>query len=236
MQKLISLPVITLIDLTHTLTPEIPSWDGDTGFAIDTKLDYEDCDSEIKFRVQQIKMHAGIGTHMDAPAHCVPDGATIESIGIDKLFLPCIKIDISSKANASYSLTVADLENFEVNHGQCLAGTFVIVHTGWDQHWQTPARYQHNYIFPSISKEAAELLIARNVAGVGIDTLSPDRPSDGFIVHKLFLENNKIIIENIANATLLPVIGSYILAMPLKIKGATEAPVRLIAMVFERKC
>lgn len=66
----------TLVDLTHTLAPDIPSWSGTCGFRHEVKLDYADCKEDtpfsVKFRVQQIKMHAGIGTHMDAPAPAFP--------------------------------------------------------------------------------------------------------------------------------------------------------------------
>lgn len=45
----------SLIDLTHTLTPDIPSWNGSCGFSHEIKLDYKDCSTDVKFRVQQIK-------------------------------------------------------------------------------------------------------------------------------------------------------------------------------------
>ena len=93
-----------------------------------------------------------------------------------------------------------------------------------------PEKYRNNYIFPSISREAAMFLIDHEVSGIGIDTLAPDKPKDGFFVHKLFLEKNKLIIEN---ANKLPRTGGQIIALPLKVKDATEAPIRLIAMFPE---
>lgn len=68
---------------------------------------------------------------------------------------------------------------------------------------------------------------------VGIDTLSLDRPADGFPVHKLFLGNGKYIVENVANLANLPITGSCILALPIKVRGATEAPIRLIGLIKE---
>lgn len=56
-----------IIDLTHSVSPESPGWDLDCGFTHSNFIDYEDCTSEIKFRVQQIHSPLGIGTHMDAP-------------------------------------------------------------------------------------------------------------------------------------------------------------------------
>jgi kynurenine formamidase len=59
-----------LIDLTHELDSAIPTWNGGCGFNHDVHVDYSDCQGEDKFRFMKVKMHAGIGTHMDAPSHC----------------------------------------------------------------------------------------------------------------------------------------------------------------------
>jgi kynurenine formamidase len=104
---------------------------------------------------------------------------------------------------------------------------------GWDSVLNVPEKYRNNHVFPSISKEAASLLLERQIVGVGIDTLSPDRPEDGFPVHHLILEADKYIIENIANASKLPPVGAYTFALPLKIQGGTEAPLRLVGLFRE---
>ena len=67
--------------------------------------------------------------------------------------------------------------------------------------------------------------------GIGIDTLSPDRPESGYPVHQIILGNGRYIIENIANARLLPTTGSYIFAMPLKLAKGSESPIRLLGML-----
>jgi kynurenine formamidase len=50
-------------------------------------------------------------------------------------------------------------------------------------------------------------------------------------VHKQLLGAGKYILENVTNLEGLPAKGSFILALPLKIKGGTEAPVRLIGLI-----
>ncbi|WP_410054752.1 cyclase family protein [Legionella genomosp. 1] len=42
--------------------------------------DYSDCNSDVKFRLERFRMEAGVGTHMDAPAHCVLAGPSVEQI------------------------------------------------------------------------------------------------------------------------------------------------------------
>jgi kynurenine formamidase len=219
-----------VIDLTHNLNANIPSWNGSCGFEHQIKLDYTDCTTEVKFCVQQIKMHAGIGTHIDAPAHCIPGGKTIESLELENLIAPCVIIDVSDKMTEKYSLSAEDVLNFEKQHGMIQANSFVIARTGWEKFWHTPNKYCNNHVFPSISEKAALLLLERNIVGVGIDTLSPDRPEDGFPVHAAILGAGKYIVENVANSANLSPIGSYSLCLPIKTVGSTEAPIRLIAL------
>ncbi|MFZ4115830.1 MAG: cyclase family protein [Chthoniobacterales bacterium] len=219
-----------LIDLTHALDEMIPSWNGSCGFEQSIKLDYEK-EEPLSFRVQQLKMHAGIGTHLDAPAHCNRGELTIDQLSLTDLIAPCVVIDVSDRADAEYALCVEEIEIFETSYGPIEPHSFVILRTGWEQFWNQPKRYHNNYLFPSISGEAAQFFLKRNVVGLGIDTLSPDKPRDGFPVHEALLGANKYIIENVANSSALPTTGSLIIALPIKTRGGTEAPMRLVALV-----
>lgn len=221
----------TLIDLTNTLHAEIPTWNGGCGFQHTLHIDYDDCDGVDKFRVMKVKMHAGIGTHMDAPSHCIPGGAFVDDFDLNKLLFPCIVIDLKEKCHAHYSVGVDDITAFEDTYGMIPSQSCVLIQTGWSQHWNTPKMYHNDHIFPSISKDAAALLLARGVQALGIDTLSPDCPHNGFPVHQLFLSNGKILIENVTNLNDMPAVGAFVLVAPLKIKEGTEASVRLIGLI-----
>lgn len=216
-----------LIDLTHRLSSKIPSWDVGSGFECKSVYDYAD----IGFRVQRIEMMAGTGTHMDAPSHALLGGITIADIPLEMMVSPCVVVDVSGRVHERYSVLESDILEFEQNHGAIPPSSLVIIRTGWDRFWNEPEKYRNNLVFPSISKEAASMLLKRDIHGLGIDTLSPDRPEDGFCVHKMFAESGKYLIENIANAHLLQPVGCYCICLPAKIEGATEAPVRLIALV-----
>jgi len=178
-------------------------------------------------------MHEGIGTHMDAPAHCIPRGKCIDELELNDLMTPCCVLDISNHAHGRYSLTLQDIKAFETQHGAIPPGCFIIVYTGWERYWNTPEKYRNDLVFPSVSKDAASALLERHIEGLGIDTLSPDRPEDGFPVHQLVLGAGKFIIENVANATEMPPLGAYSLALPMKIQEGTEAPVRLVGMIIK---
>ncbi len=219
-----------LIDLTHVLDSTIPTWDGECGFNHDVHIDYSDCEGEEKFRVMKVKMHAGIGTHMDAPSHSIPGGRFIHDFDINDLIMPCVVINVSDQCHERYSLSPNDIVNFENKYELIPKGSCVMVKTGWSKFWHTPLKYHNNHLFPSVSSEAAELLVERGVSALGIDTLSPDRPEDSFKVHKIFLGAGKIIIENVANLDRMQPAGGFVMVLPIKIKDGTEAPVRLVGL------
>ena len=220
-----------LIDLTHTLSEEIPSWGGGCGFHHDIKVDYDECDSAVKFRVGQIKMHAGIGTHIDAPSHCIPGAATVAQMPLDTLIAPLFVIDVYEKMTSNYKISDDDIIDFEKKFGQIQENSFVAFYTGWSQYWNNPKKYHNNYCFPSVSESVASMLVARNVSGIGIDTLSPDVPVSGFPVHRIMLGADKYIVENIAGLEKMPAIGAYVLTLPIKGLGLTEAPVRMLGLI-----
>lgn len=222
---------LKLIDLTYSLSEEISNWNGNCGFQHHLHQDYQHCAGDTKFRVHKINMNAGIGTHMDAPAHCIPGGKSIADIALENLFVPCVVIDIPVSAPDDYKLSSQDIVNFEKTHTQIAKNSLVIVRTGWGKYWNNPAKYRNDLIFPTLSAAAAEMLLERDVAGIGIDTLSPDNINSDFPVHKIMLGAGKYIIENIANAQLLPASGFLICALPIKIKDGTEAPMRLVGIL-----
>jgi kynurenine formamidase len=220
----------SLIDLSHSLDSNIPSWDSDCGFHQAMVLDYCDADEQAQFRVMRLQLNAGAGTHIDAPSHCIPGGKGVDDLNLNDLIMPCVVIDITDRADEAYCLGCDDITNFEQLHGIIGDGTAVIVKTGWAKFWHNPEKYRNNLRFPAVSIEAAQLLLQRGVAALGIDTLSSDRPDSGFPVHQAFLGAGKILIENVANLDAMNPTGDFLMALPLKIKHGTESPVRLVGL------
>ena len=220
-----------LVDLIHTLTEQVPAWNGGCGFNHNVHIDYSDCQGEYKFRVMTLSMHAAIGTHMDAPSHCIEGGRCIHDFEVNELCMPCVVIDVSGKCYERYSVSAQDIEHFENTYVSITKSACVMVKTGWEKFWDDPKQYHNNHVFPSVSLEAAELFLERGVSALGIDTLSPDRPEDGFRVHKSLLSAGKIIIENVANLDKMPAVGGHVMVFPIKIKDGTEAPVRLVGLI-----
>ncbi len=182
------------------------------------------------------------GTHLDAPLHFGRDRAAADEIPVSKLVAPAIVINIAAacEKDPDYRLSVADLEAWEKAHGRIPENSVALIHTGWGRFWPDRKKYlgsdqpgdTTNLHFPGISREAAELIVQRKVDGVGIDTASIDYgQSKDFIVHQVVYGQNIYGLENVANLEKLPVKGATLIALPMKIKGGTGGPARIIALL-----
>jgi kynurenine formamidase len=220
-----------VIDLTYEVHSEIPTWDLTCGYFVKTMRDYHHCEGDFKFRSQSLDIRASAGTHIDSPAHCFEGAPDVADISLERLIVSCVVIDISQKAIERYKVSVADIEEFETEYGAIQPNSCVLFYTGWSRFWDEPKKYHNNLVFPSISAEAAEFLLQKNVSGIGIDTLSPDCDEKGSFVHSIMLGAHKYIIENVANLDLMPPTGAVLFIMPLKVAGAAESPIRLVGIV-----
>jgi kynurenine formamidase len=182
------------------------------------------------------------GTHIDSPIHFGKGKMTLEEIPLSHLIGPAMVIDITEGCtkNRDYEMTAADVEAWENKHGQVREGAIVLVFTGWGKYWPDKKQYLgtdkpgdvDNLHFPGISEKAAKLLSERKVHGVGIDTPSIDPGvSKTFPVHQVLNGANIYGLENVANMDKLPPTGATVVALPMKIKGGTGGPVRIIALL-----
>jgi len=218
-----------LIDLTHTLDKKTPSWTGECGFQSKVLVDYPEV-----ARVLEYKCIASAGTHIDAPSHFIPSGRSIDQLTLEELLIPICVIDMSEKLHPTAQVVFRDFELYEKTHGKIPKGSVVIANTGWSRYWKTPEIYRGKGkypIAPTLFAEVGDLLIEREVVGIGIDTFSPDPYGGSYPLHVLILGADKFILENLTNLESLPKKDSYLMALPLKIAGGTESPVRAIAFV-----
>lgn len=182
------------------------------------------------------------GTHLDAPIHFAEGGRTTDQIPVEDLVGPAVVIDIVSQAaaDADYVLTAADVTGHEAEYGAIAEGSVVLVRTGWSERWPDTKAYMgddtvgsaENLHFPGIGADAAEVLVARKVTAVGIDTASIDHgPSKDFRTHQILLGAEIPAFENLTNLAELPVRGAWVLGFPMKIGRGSGGPCRVVGLL-----
>jgi len=224
------------VDLTHTMSPDFPTFFGVPGVELEKKFDIK----KDGFNLNWWRIIEHAGTHLDAPIHFSETGITADKIAADTLVVPLAVIDVAAKAarNPDYELTREDLTAWERRHGRLPASACVAMHAGWARHVGDAAKFTGKdaagvFHFPGFSAEATEwLLRRRSVAGLAVDTLSLDHgPSKDFKTHRLWLPSGRWGLENVANLDQVPAVGGTLVVGLAKVKDATGGPARLIALV-----
>lgn len=223
-----------VIDLTHALNSQNPYWDEPFKYEIFATLEKDGV------LLGRFTMAEHTGTHLDAPSHFVAGQIPVDKLPLQQLFAPAVVIDVRAKAseNADVLLQPTDITAWEQTHGRVPQNAVVMMYSGWDERWNDYAKYRNadkagRLHFPGFSAESAKLLAEeRNVAGIGIDTLSVDYGmSKDFAVHHITHGKGKYHLENVANLGGLPATGASLIVAPIKIENGTGGPTRIFALV-----
>jgi kynurenine formamidase len=231
-----------LVDLTHPFDETTLYWPtSPTGFVL-KRLFHGKTPGGFFYAANEIAAPEHGGTHLDSPIHFAEGRSTTEKVGLERLIAPAVVVDMRAAAASSADALLAprDLEAFEAEHGRIAPGTIVLVRTGWADRWPDRKRYlgddtpgnASRLHFPGISRAAAELLVARRIAAVGIDTASIDHgPSADFIAHQVLMGADIPAFENVASLEGIPPRGALVIALPMKISGGSGGPLRIVAWV-----
>lgn len=202
-------------DLTHTIRNDMPVYPGTEQPRLTTACTIE----EVGYRETLLHMYSHTGTHMDAPAHMLPDGAALDRYPGEKFVGAAIVVDCRGEKDISLPL----LQRYD------LSGVdFVLFCTGWDKKWGTPAYYEN---FPCLTAEAAAYLAALPLKGVGEDSISLD-PCDSteFPNHITLMKAGFINTENLTGLDALLGRRFTFVTLPLKFENADGCSCRAIAM------
>jgi kynurenine formamidase len=230
-----------LVDLTYAFNQDTVYWPNAEGFR-HRKDGWNVTPAGYWYAAGEFSSAEHGGTHVDSPIHFAQGKLTVDKIPVGRLVGPAVLIDVSAAAsrNRDYRATGADVLAWEKAHGKIPSDAIVLFRTGWGRYWPDRKRYLGSDVpgdvdhlhFPGISKEAAELLVRRGVAGVGVDTASIDHgPSKDFIVHQILNQADIYGLENVANLERLPAKGATVIALPMKIENGSGAPARVIAVL-----
>jgi len=238
------LPLEKLIDLTHSFDEQTIYWPTEKGFELERRPAGV-TEKGYYYTANRFCSAEHGGTHIDAPIHFFEGRNTLDAIPLRQLIARGVLIDIRTKCaeNANYQVVVDDLVQWESKHNERLDEAILLLRTGFATFWPSPAKYLGTeerspqalakLHFPGLHPEAAKWLAQnRSVRAVGIDTASIDfGQSTHFQSHVSLFEKNIPALENVANLDQLPETGFVILALPMKIRGGSGGPVRIVAVL-----
>ena len=212
---------MNIIDLTHTINNDMtifPGGDKPNNKVISTVM-------ENGWKETRLYMDSHNGTHIDAPAHVIHDGITLDKIDVVNFIGKAALIDCSF-LNKNEKIGFDLIEKNKKNIDKC---DFIIFKTNWSKHWNTD-KYFENY--PVISDEVANFIVASKKKGIGFDTISIDSiDSCDLPNHHKILSNNILIFENLTNLDLINKDTFTFCALPLKFENSDGAPIRAIAIL-----
>ncbi len=176
------------------------------------------------FRETEIRMYSHVGTHMDAPAHIIDGGATLDAFDAASFGGAAVVIDIGTLRKDE--IGISDLLPHEES---IIESDFVLLRSDWSNFWGKEDYFKG---YPVLTGEAARWLATLDLKGIGIDMISIDgEGSQDLPVHHILLGNNVLVIENLANLGELPASGFTFFALPLKFEDVDGSPVRAIAVI-----
>jgi kynurenine formamidase len=230
-----------LVDLTHSFDEHTIYWPNAEPFRWE-KERWGKTDTGSWYAAARYAASEHGGTHIDSPIHFSEGKKTVDEIAVSQLVAPAVVVDVTKQCerDPDYQISAADVQRFERARGAIAPGAIVLFRTGWSRFWPDKKGYLGSDIpkdtehlhFPGLSRGAAEYLAKKNIVGIGIDTASMDPgTSKDFPAHQVLNGANLYGLENLTDLDRVPETGAWIIALPMKIKGGSGAPTRVVALL-----
>lgn len=205
-----------LYDLSHLLNNDSPVYPG-------TKKPWFEPAATIDkegFRETKLCFESHLGTHIDAPAHMLENGKTLDEMALESFTGDALIISVPE------GTTYIDREFLE-QFSQALSSVeFVIFRTGWDKLWASSTYFDG---FPVLSGEAVQWLLTFQLKGIGFDVISADPvDSRSWDNHMAILSKGLIIIENLVFPETLTASSGQFCCYPIPYEHADGSPVRAV--------
>jgi kynurenine formamidase len=232
----------TIVDLTHAFDEDTIYWPTAEPFHLE-QVSHGITEKGYFYAANNFSAAEHGGTHIDAPIHFSEGGRSAEQIPVEQLIGLGVVVDVSEKcaSDRDYRVQVEDIEVWEKEHGSLPDGAIVLLRTGWESRWTDREAYLGTAVtgpeavpelhFPGLHPEAARWLASeRSIKAIGLDTPSIDYgQSELFESHVTLFQADIPAFENVAHLDLLPPKGFVVAALPMKIRGGSGGPLRIVA-------
>ena len=215
----------TIIDLSHRIEAGMPVYPGDPAPQVVPVAAF----GGEGYRTERLSIGTHVGTHMASPGHFVDAGLEIDAVALERCVAPGIVLDVRDAARSG-AIDAQAIAEAERRLGRVAGnGDAVLLWTARDAFWPNQRYLEES---PGLTIAAAELVLTRGVALVGIDAVSIEPLADeAFPVHRLLLEAGMLIVENLRGLEAVSTKAFTFVAAPLAIAGATGSPVRALALL-----
>ena len=236
-----SLSKARYIDLTHSITPNMPVWKGfgpaKFGPTVDPKTGKPYTYKKDGFEATAYRIATDqFGTQLDSPAHWAPEYAGIDELPATYAVRPLVVISIvpQVKQDPKYALQVSDVLAFEKAHGRIPAGSVVMVRSDWSKKWtDNPAKAKKlaaDPVFPGVSLAALKLLhLQRHILFHGHEPLdtdtTPTLEGESWLMHHGYTQ-----AEGVANLDGVPATGCLAAIGYPKFRGGLGGYARYVAI------
>ena len=208
-----------IVDLTHPFANGMPVFPGlaEPAFRPIATV------PEDGYAMTELHLLNHIGTHVDAPAHQIAGGDTLDVIPLERFVTHALTIDVADREPGPLPWSELEPELDGLHPGDIL---FLCSDNA--RNWGSQA-YWTGWSYPDA--ECTRALLRRDISAIGFDGPSAD-PVDSTTqeLHRLWLSAGRMIIENVANLTELPPRAQVVVA-PLKLTGANGGPARIFALL-----
>ncbi len=210
---------MTIIDLTHPLRAGMPVYPGTEEPSFSPAYTHE----QNGFRETLLHLTSHTGTHMDAPAHIIPGGRTLDAFPAAQFVGTAAVIHCTDLPPGG----VIPLERV-LAHPAALQAEFLLFRTGWDRFWGRPDYFES---YPCVAPEVVDFVLDTGKKGIGLDTISLD-PVASLKLHRQLLSRDRtVILENLTGLERLPRGLFSLCALPLPLAQADGAPLRVVALL-----
>jgi len=211
-----------LVDLSHPIRAGLVTYPGIPAPTITPHLTREASRDHYapgtEFAIDIITMAGNTGTYLDSPYHRYAEGGDLASLDLATLVGVPAEVfrftDATTRGIPAEALLDRDL-----------AGTAVLLHTGWSRRFGTPEYAQGA---PFLTEAGAQHLVDAGVAIVGIDSLNIDDTESGGTrpAHSILLAAGVHVVEHLTALDRVPVHGARFTAVPPRVEGFGTFPVR----------
>jgi arylformamidase len=207
------------IDLTHEISSQMPYYPGTPAPSLRRFCTIE----ESGYTELEIYINTHTGTHIDAPAHIIPNGLNLNDFEISQFTGRAICIDCTSVNEITLEMISGNIESSK-------SVEFIVLKTGWSKKWGDKSYFEG---FPVLTEAAARFIADKKIKVVCMDVISADKIEDTHLpVHNILLGSGVMIAENLNIPDNLPVGTSFdIYLIPLKFKEADGSPLRAFAKI-----